>query len=133
MGSLRVGHDSVTNTSEITYLHSIQYIFPVYFRMCGELADRIVFKAGTDNGTPGSPVLCSKNLQSYQLRTPLVLRASWQSRGGSGEERKDLAARALGGSSASLPPSWLSPSPSAARTPVSSVKRSEETSAYLAD
>ena len=127
MGSLRVGHDTVTNTSEITYLHSIQYIFPVYFRMCGELADRIVFKAGTDNGTPGSPVLCSKNLQSYQLRTPLVLRASWQSRGGSGEERKDLAARA------SLLPSWLSPSPSAARTPVSSVKRSEETSAYLAD
>ena len=103
MGSLRVGHDSVTNTSEITYLHSRQYIFPVYFRMCGELADRIVFKAGTDNGTPGSPALCSKNLQSYQLRTPLVLRASWQSRGGSGEERKDLAAAgALEGSRASL-------------------------------
>ena len=76
-------------TSEITYLHNIQYIFTIYFRMCGELADHIVFKAGTDNGTPGSPVLCRKNLQLYQLRKPLVLWASWRSHGGSREERKD--------------------------------------------
>lgn len=68
--------------------------------MCRELADYIVFKAGTDNGTPGSPVLCRKIpaiISTKETFSPVgFLPQSWRQQGR--EEGPLTAARALEGS-----------------------------------